>query len=100
MRRAYIVEVLAVAAGPIHDELMQAGAAPKYQLIAQERMLRNFDDQPRQHEVLLDRVERRPCPLDGPRLNDRTWDHRSGSTSAFSMMPHLASALPLLGPPA
>lgn len=47
VRRAHIVQVFAVSAGRVHDELVQAGAPAEHQFVAQERMLGDLNNQSR-----------------------------------------------------
>ena len=50
---ADVVEILAVAQRLGHDELVQACAAAEHQLVAEQRVVRDLDDEPRRARGLV-----------------------------------------------
>ena len=88
------VDVLGVAGGRHEVELVEGRPATEEQALRQPRHLEDLDERTADHEVLFDlRVGRPRCVR--PPLGDLVpGDHRSGSTSAFTISFQAATRRP------
>ena len=80
----YEIDVLGVPRRRREVELVQRSSAAERDAFGKGRPREEFDQDPRQHEVLLDLCVARPWGDPSPRGDVRARDHRSGSTSSFT----------------
>lgn len=94
----HVVEVLAVSPRPVEPQLVEAGPATEYQFRSEHGIVRDLDDEAREHEILLDLVRVHPRHGGAPLRDVGVGDHWSCSMSVLTMTRQRRSRSPSRGP--